>query len=121
MTAPASAITSGFGRWLLPMLRRQWAPPPSGRAPTGHRRMRAFSGLAPAPRLSLTRLTFQVTHATADDTNAEREYIIAELSKHRVIEDVTSYEAGQHLPVGRVNHYIADGDVSVANLMVEAI
>lgn len=71
--------------------------------------------------ISLTRLTFQVTHATADDTNAEREYIIAELSKHRVIEDVTSYEAGQHLPVGRVNHYIADGDVSVANLMVEAI
>jgi len=71
--------------------------------------------------ISLTRLTFQVTHATDDDTNAERDYIIAELTKYRVIEDVTSYEAGQHLPVGRVNHYIADGEVSVANLMVEAI
>jgi hypothetical protein len=71
--------------------------------------------------ISLTRLTFQVTHATDDDTNAERDYIIAELTKHRVIDDVTSYEAGQHLPVGRVNHYIADGEVSVANLMVEAI
>jgi hypothetical protein len=70
--------------------------------------------------ISLTRLTFQVTHATDDDTNAERDYIIAELTKHRVIEDVTSYEAGQHVPIGRVNHYIADGDVSVANLMAAA-
>ena len=68
--------------------------------------------------ISLTRLTFQVTHATDDDTNAERNYIIAELTKYRVIEDVTLYEARQHLPVGCVNHYIADGDVSVANLMV---
>jgi hypothetical protein len=71
--------------------------------------------------ISLTRLTFQVTHATDDDTNAERDYIMAELTKYRVIEDVTSYEAGRHLPVGRVNHYIADGEVSVANLLVEAV
>jgi hypothetical protein len=47
--------------------------------------------------ISLTRLTFQVTHATDDDTNAERDYIVTELEKHRVIEDVTSYEAGQRL------------------------
>lgn len=71
--------------------------------------------------ISLTRLTFQVTHATDDDTNAERDYIVAELMKHRVIEDVTSYEAGQHLPTGRVNHYIADGTVSVASLVVAAV
>ena len=38
---------------------------------------------------SLTQLTFQVTHATDSDTNAERDYIIAELSKNRVIGDVT--------------------------------
>jgi hypothetical protein len=68
-----------------------------------------------------TRLTFQVTHATDDDTNAERDHIIAELTGHRVIEDVSSYEAGQHVPIGRVNHYIADGDVSVATLKVDAI
>jgi hypothetical protein len=71
--------------------------------------------------ISLTKLTFQVTHATDDDTNAERDYIVAELMKHRVIEDVTSYEAGQHLPMGRVNHYITDGTVSVASLMAAAV
>jgi hypothetical protein len=70
---------------------------------------------------SLTRLTFQVTHATDADTNAERDYIVAELVKTRLIGDVTSYQAGQRLSVGRVNHYVTDGDVSVANLMIEAV
>ena len=70
---------------------------------------------------SLTRLTFQVTHATDDDTNAERDYIVAELMKHQVIEDVTSHEAGERLPVGRINHYITDGTVSVATLRVTAV
>jgi hypothetical protein len=55
--------------------------------------------------LSLTRLTFQITHATDSDTNAERDYIIAELLKNQVISDVHSIQAGQHLPVERVNHY----------------
>jgi len=71
--------------------------------------------------ISLTKLTYQVTHGTDDDTNAERDYIVAELMKHRVIEDVTSYEAHQHLPVGRLNHYITDGTVSVASLMAAAV
>jgi len=71
--------------------------------------------------ISLTKLTFQVTHATDDDTNAERDYIVAELIKYRVIDGVTSYEAGQTLPVGRVNHYITDGTVRVANLTEVAI
>jgi LssY C-terminus len=66
---------------------------------------------------SLTRLTFQVTHATDADTNAERDYIIAELTKGRLIGDVTPYQSGEHLTIGRVNHYVTDGDVSVANLM----
>jgi LssY C-terminus len=69
--------------------------------------------------LSLTRLTFQITHATAADTNAERDYIVAELAKTRLIGDVTTYQSGQHLPVGRFNHYVTDGDVSVAELMTE--
>ena len=38
--------------------------------------------------LSLTRLTFQITHATDSDTNAERDYIIAELTRSRAIEAV---------------------------------
>ena len=58
--------------------------------------------------ISLTRLTFQITHATDADTNTERDYIIAELRKHGVIEDVISYQSGQRLPIGRVNHYITD-------------
>ena len=66
--------------------------------------------------LSLTQLTFQITHATDSDTNAERDYIIGELSSHQVIEGVTSYQPGQHLPVERVNHYIADGEVTLASL-----
>jgi hypothetical protein len=70
---------------------------------------------------SLTRLTFQITHATDADTNAERDYIVAELMKARVIGGVRSYKAGQHLPVGRANHYVTDGDVSVASLVIEPV
>jgi hypothetical protein len=68
---------------------------------------------------SLTRLTFQITHATDADTNAERDYIIAELRKSGVIGEITSYQAGQHLGVTQVNHYVTDGEVTVANLAVE--
>lgn len=67
---------------------------------------------------SLTRLTIQITHATDADTNAERDYIIAELRKNEVIGKVTSYQAGEHLGASQVNHYVTDGDVSVANLLV---
>ena len=69
---------------------------------------------------SLTQLTFQITHATDSDTNAERDYIMAELSKNRVIGDVTSYQAGQRLPIERVNHYKTDGEVAAASLVVQA-
>jgi hypothetical protein len=68
---------------------------------------------------SLTQLTFQVTHATDSDTNAERDYIVAELAKNRVIEGATSYQSGQHLPAKRVNHYITDGEMTLASLVVE--
>jgi LssY C-terminus len=66
---------------------------------------------------SLTRLTFQITHATDDDTNRERDHIVAELSKSLVIADVTSYVSGQQLSSERVNHYITDGEVTVATLI----
>ena len=65
---------------------------------------------------SLTQLTFQVTHATNSDTNAERDYIVAELRKHRVIGEIRIYRSGQQLSTERVNHYIADGEVTVADL-----
>ena len=68
---------------------------------------------------SLTQLTFQVTHATDSDTNAERDYIVAELSKHRVIVEIRIYRSGQQLSTERVNHYITDGEVTVADLAVK--
>ena len=68
--------------------------------------------------LSLTQLTFQITHATDSDTNADRDYIIGELMSYRVVEAVTSYQPGQRLPVERVNHYVTDGEVTLASLRV---
>ena len=68
---------------------------------------------------SLTRLTFQITHATDADANAERDYIIGELSKARVLGEVISYRAREYLSIGQVNRYVTDGDVTVANLVVE--
>ena len=69
--------------------------------------------------ISLTRLTLQITHATDSDTNAERDYIIAELIKSEVIADVNSYKAGQHLRSKHVNHYVTDGEITVAIIVVE--
>jgi len=66
--------------------------------------------------ISLTRLTFQITHATDSDTNAERDYIIDELKKSGVIAEIVSYRAGQELRSEHVNHYITDGEVTAANL-----
>jgi hypothetical protein len=68
--------------------------------------------------LSLTRLTLQITHATDSDTNAERDYIVAELANNRSIDAVKVYEAGEHLPTERINHYVTDGEVTLANLVV---
>ena len=68
--------------------------------------------------LSFTRLTFQITHATDSDTNAERDHIIAELTKVRAVEAVTVYRSGQDLLTGRVNHYVTDGEIALASLVV---
>ncbi len=68
---------------------------------------------------SLTRLTFQITHATDADTNAERDHIMAELSKNGVIGEVSASRAGQNMPVERVNRYITDGEVLTASLLVQ--
>jgi hypothetical protein len=70
--------------------------------------------------LSLTRLSFQVTHATDSDTNAERDFILAELAKWGCIEGVTIYRSGQDLPTGRINHYVTDGEITLARLALQA-
>lgn len=66
--------------------------------------------------LSLTRLTFQITHATDSDTNAEREHIVAQLRSKRVIGDVTLHQSGSRLQIGHVNHYVTDGAIAFASL-----
>src|SRR3954453_9652760 len=68
--------------------------------------------------LSLTHLTFQVTHATDSDTNVERDFIIAELESIGSIEAVKVYQAGQRLAAERANHYTTDGRVTLASLVV---
>jgi hypothetical protein len=68
---------------------------------------------------SLTKLTFQITHATDSDTNAERDFIVAELTNNRVIGEVTQYRSGQKTPIEPVNHYVTDGEVALASLVVE--
>ena len=65
--------------------------------------------------LSFTKFTFQFTHATADDVNAERDFIISELKRSGAIGDVVLRRAGETL-VARVNHYVTDGDVAAAKL-----
>ena len=68
--------------------------------------------------LSLTRLSFQITHATDSDTNVERDYIVAELIKSRSIETVEVYQSGQGLAIEHINHYITDGEIKLASLEV---
>ncbi len=70
--------------------------------------------------LSLTRLTFQITHATDSDTDVERDYIIDELENIGSIEAVTEYQAGECLATERVGHYTTDGRVTLASLVVQA-
>jgi hypothetical protein len=71
--------------------------------------------------LSFTRLTFQVTHATDSDANAERDYIIGELVRHLIVEEVTAVQSGQQLPAEHVNHYVTDGEITLARLAVGAV
>lgn len=66
---------------------------------------------------ALTKLTFKITHATDADTNAERDFIIADLQKHQLIGEIKSIQAGQRLPIKFVRHYISDGDIAAADLV----
>jgi hypothetical protein len=67
----------------------------------------------------LTKLTFQITHATDSDTNAERDFIIGQLQLANAIGPVMWEQSGE--PLGkRINHYITDGDVALAALGKDA-
>jgi hypothetical protein len=68
--------------------------------------------------LSLTQLSFQITHATDADTNAERDFVIAELTKSRLIEVVKVVPCGHPIGAERVNHYVTDGEIVLASLVV---
>ena len=65
---------------------------------------------------SLTKFTFQVTHATDSDSDAERDFIIAELKRSGVIGDVRWHQEGERVNLGKVNHYVADSEIAVAML-----
>jgi LssY C-terminus len=69
--------------------------------------------------LSFTRLTFQITHATDSDTNAERDHIVSELTKSRAIGAVKVFQSGQDLLTEHVNHYVPDGEIALASLVAE--
>ena len=69
--------------------------------------------------MSFTRLSFQITHATNSDTNTERDHIIAELTKSRAIEAVRLFQSGQDLLTEHVNHYVTDGEIALASLVVD--
>jgi len=63
----------------------------------------------------LTRMTFKITHATDSDTNAERDFVLAELRGAGAIGAPIRVAAGEQL-AGRVNHYVTDGELGAAKL-----
>jgi LssY C-terminus len=65
--------------------------------------------------ISFTKFTFQFTHATAADVDAERDFIVAELKGSDAIGEVMLRRAGETF-VARVNHYVTDGEVAAAKL-----
>ncbi len=66
--------------------------------------------------LSFTRFTFQFTHATDSDTNAERDFLLGELRAAAAIGEPVWHREGERLNFGKVNHYVADGEIAVARL-----
>jgi hypothetical protein len=66
--------------------------------------------------ISVTKFTFQFTHATDSDTNAERDFIVAELKQCRAIDAVNWHREGDRLHTGPVNHYVTDGELAAASL-----
>lgn len=86
------------------------------RRPPDHERVLWIGAGTKDTGISLTRLSFQITHATDADTNDERDYIMGELQKACVVENVRSHLPRERLAIGKVNRYVTDGEVAVAEL-----
>jgi hypothetical protein len=101
----------------LKVLQRRLVPSFNTDRPLGDARVIWVGAGTRDTGLSLTKLSFQITHATDSDANAERAFIVAELMKNQLIVDVTAVQSGQRLPAERVNHYLTDGEITVARLV----
>lgn len=88
----------------------------ASRRPAGAERALWIGAATKDVGISLTRLSFQITHATDIDTNAEREFLVRELTEHGVIAPVRYHLPGERLSIGTVNRYVSDGMVAVAEL-----
>jgi hypothetical protein len=66
--------------------------------------------------LGFTKMTFKISHATDSDTNAERDFIAGELARTGEIGPVSLHTTGEKLSAKRVNHYVSDGEVALAEL-----
>ncbi|MCP8937456.1 LssY C-terminal domain-containing protein [Alsobacter sp. SYSU M60028] len=67
--------------------------------------------------LALTRLSFQITHATDGDTNAERDFLMDRLAEAGAIGPARSYKPGERVAIGKVNRYVTDGVIAVADIL----
>ena len=85
-------------------------------APDEHEQVLWIGAATKDVGFALTWLSFQITHATDADTNTERDFIISELAHRRVIANVRAHLPGERLAIGRVNRYVTDGEVKVADL-----
>ena len=68
----------------------------------------------------LTKLTFQITHATDADANAERDYVISVLREADTIGPIAWENTGDRIDGEHINRYITDGDVAIAALGKDA-
>jgi LssY C-terminus len=84
--------------------------------PPDHERVLWIGAATKDTGFSLTRLSFQITHATDADTNEERDFIIGELQDRGVVANVRSHRPSERLSIGQVNRYLTDGFVAVAEL-----
>ena len=70
---------------------------------------------------SLTKFTFQITHGTDADTNAERDFVMGELMGANVITNIRHHQPGERITIGKVNRYVTDGYVTVADLTTPGV
>ena len=59
------------------------------------------------------RPSFQITHATDDDTTEERDFLMKELLRCDAVGNVRSHRSGERLEIGKVNKYVTDGEIAV--------